>query len=179
MNTFSHPARHAAPCAQLFTTVITTVVDLTDTWRPPRCSCNGHTANHHNTHSTTQISFPDRERCATYPFARVAQGLRAVFVARAVYSTSLVSIARLLYPSDPLPPPHRSVRAMPPRQSPPSSDASGRGEQRPTLPPIRQIFGRTYNKLLVLFLGLTRVYHQRNCHGLFHLTRLDRHRPPT
>lgn len=37
---------------------------------------------------------------------------------------------------------------MPPRQSS-STDPSGRGEQRPTLPPIRQIFGRELSKRLL------------------------------
>ena len=51
--------------------------------------------------------------------------------------------------------PYPSVRAMPPRQSSSASDQSGRGEQRPTLPPIRQIFGRAYSPTLLFRSVLT------------------------
>ena len=70
---------------------------------------------------------------------------------------------------------------MPPRPSS-SSDAtsSGRGEQRPTLPPIRQIFGRTCTVALrtATLLTCPPCSFQRSCRGLSHHTRPDNHLPP-
>lgn len=91
------------------------------------------------------------------PFSRPPRlwltSLRQLFVVRVVYSTmpasiSLFTLPLTIFSSHPLTKP--SVVPMPPRQ-PSSSDPtlSGRGEQRPTLPPIRQIFGRECSASLV------------------------------